>query len=442
MKQIPTYPKVLLVGRMNVGKSTLFNRLTNEKQSIVFSREGVTRDAIESTMTWNDKTFTLVDTGGMTFKKNADPIQKKVQDKVMTLLEEGAVILFVCDGKSGLTLEDKSIGRLLHRLKKTVFLLINKADNINNVQNNLHEFYQLGFERIVQTSGVHGTGLGTLLYDIVAELPSEELVQQEEDDSRYKIAIIGKPNVGKSSLMNLLVKQERSIVSDIAGTTREAVKEVITHNDHFIQVIDTAGVRRKRAVNDDLEELMVKSSMEAIRTSHTILLLVDASQGEMSDQELKLLFYAYEQKKNILVVFNKMDLVDEDIRYRLDTSITDYEFIFKKIPVLYISCMTQKNVGKILEEIERINLRNSQVLNSTAVNEVVQEALKTKPLYHARQALRLFKIRVIPGVIPSFVLHVNQPDWFDDAVLSCIENILRKAYDLKGCPLNFSVRKV
>jgi GTP-binding protein len=442
MKQISSYPKVLLVGRMNVGKSTLFNRLANEKKSIVFSREGVTRDAIHTTLTWNDKTFTLVDTGGMTFDRHADMIQKKVQDKVVQLLDQGDIILFVCDGKSGLTHEDEHIGRLLHRLKKPVFLLINKADNSNRLEETFHEFYQLGFDKIIKTSGVHGSGLGPLLYDIVEALPEKKIEEEDLSGNRYKLAIIGKPNVGKSSLMNLLIKQDRSIVSDVAGTTRESIKEEIDYKDYRIQIIDTAGVRRKRSVNDDLEELMVKSSMEAVRTSHTIIIVVDASQGAISDQEIKLLFYAYEEKKNILVIFNKMDLVDEYTHYQLDTSIDEYDFIFKKIPMLFISCMTKKNVGKIFAEVDKIHSRNKQILNSSDVNEVIQEALKHKPLYHSRQPLRLFKIRVVPGIIPSFVLHVNHPNWFDSAALGCIENILRKTYDLKGCPLNFNVRKV
>lgn len=437
-KKLPT---VLLVGRMNVGKSTLFNRLAEEKKSIVFARSGVTRDALTATVSWNKKSFALVDTGGMTFKRHTDSIQHQVQKRVLELMTEGDMILFVCDGKDGLTAEDRDIARLVHRAKKPSMLLINKSDNANRLDETFHEFYQLGFKNIITISSIHGTGISDLLDEVITQLPEAKMIEVEEEEP-YNIVIIGKPNVGKSSLMNLLTKQERSIVSDIAGTTREAVSETVKYHGNTIQLIDTAGVRRKRRVNDDLEELMVKSSLEAIRTTDTVIVVIDASQGVISDQELKLLFYAYEERKNILVVFNKCDLVDEASEYGLKFSLEEYHFIFKKIPTLYISCMTKKNVGKIFKELDAIHTRAQQQINSSEVNELVQEALKRKPLYHNRMPLKLFKIRSVPGKIPSFVLHVNHPDWFDDAALGCIENILRNKYDFKGCPIQLMTRKV
>jgi GTP-binding protein len=440
MENTVSYPKVLLVGRTNVGKSTLFNRLAQEKKSIVFEREGVTRDYIQELITWNDKTFDLIDTGGLVFKKSADQIQQKVQEKVLLLLEQAAIILFVCDAKNGLTQEDKIIARALHKTKKPVTVLLNKADNQVLFDENFSDFQSLGFQEMIATSGIHGIGIGTVLNLIVDRIP--EPTEGAPETPRYNIVIIGKPNTGKSSLMNLLINHERSIVSDIAGTTRESIKENIYFCSDLIQVVDTAGVRKKSSVNDDLEILMVKSSMESIRMADIVLVMIDASQGKISDQELKLLFYAYEQKKIVIVLFNKTDLLTDYSRLMLDQSIQEYEFVLRKLPQLWISCLTKKNIEKILGEIRRVWNRCQQEINSTEVNEVVQEALLTKPLYHSGFQLKLFKIRTIKGPVPTFVLHVNHPSWWGDSQLGCIENILRKTYDFRGCPIQFSIRKV
>lgn len=433
-----TYPKVVLVGRTNVGKSTLFNRLAQEKKSIVFEREGVTRDYIQTIITWDDKTFELIDTGGISYKKSIDDIWKQVQEKVFTLLTNTQLILFVCDGKNGLIEEDRQIAKLLHKVNRPTVLLLNKADNQNALNENMHDFYALGFKTIIPVSGIHGIGISTVLNLIVQTVTTPEEISQELS---HKITIIGKPNVGKSSLMNLLAQYERSIVSPIAGTTREAVTHTVFHCSDLVQLTDTAGVRRHARVDDDLEELMVKSSLQTVRCSDTVLVMIDASQGKISDQELKLLFYAYEQKKYILAIFNKTDLLDDYSRLLLEQSLEEYEFIFDKIPHLRISCLTKKNVIKVWEEIEKIWQRSQQIFNSTEVNELVQEELKTKPLFHSGFALKVFKIRHIQSSILTFVLHVNHPRWFGQTQIGCIENIIRRHYDLKGCPIQFSIRE-
>lgn len=440
METVQSFPKILLVGRTNVGKSTIFNRLVQEKKSIVFEREGVTRDYIQETITWNDKTFDLIDTGGLVFGRHVDDIQKKVQEKVMPLLEGASLILFVCDAKNGLVGEDTIIARALHKSKRPVIVLLNKADNQPKLEENTPDFYQLGFPEMLPTSAIHGIGIGTLLNRIVDHVGDP--LEGELEKPQYKVVIVGKPNAGKSSLMNLLIKQERSIVSDIAGTTREAIESNIYYCSDLIQMVDTAGVRKKRNVTDELETLMVKSSMEAVRTADIVVMMIDASQGQISDQELKLLFYAYEQKKIMLILFNKSDLLDEYTRQTLEQSMEKYNFILKKIPQLWTSCLTMRNINKILNEIKTLWERCKQEFNSTEVNEIVQGELAHKPLYRAGNALRLFKIRVIKGTIPTFVLHVNHPAWFGESELACIENILRKHFDLRGCPIQFSVRKV
>jgi GTP-binding protein len=434
------YPKVIFVGRTNVGKSTLFNRLINKKKSIVFPTEGVTRDYVQETITWNDVTFELIDTGGYSFKRAQNDITKRVQEKVTDLLQSSDILLFVCDGKNGLVNEDKLIAKIIHKLKKPTALLINKADNTKALEENLSDFYALGFKTIITVSGIHSIGIRTLLDFITDTLGTQKEIKAQE--IQHKIVIIGKPNVGKSSLMNLLARHERSIISPVPGTTREAISHPVFYCHDLIQLTDTPGVRKHAKVTEDLEELMVKSSLGAVREADTILVMIDASQGKISDQELKLLFYAYEQKKKILALFNKIDLLNEYTEKTLKSSCDEYKFILNKLSCLFVSCITQKNIPQIFNELKKIWALCSQEFNSSEVNEYVQEALKNKPFYHNRIQLKIFKIRNIKSQIPTFVLHVNYPEWFGQAQIGCIENILRTKYSLKGCPLQFHIRGV
>lgn len=435
-----TFPKVLLVGRTNVGKSTLFNRLVKDKKSIVLEMEGVTRDYLEEVVNWQDTPFTLVDTGGLQFKKNIHSIDKLVQEKVVQLFESAGLILFVCDAKAGVTPEDMTIAKALHKTNKPVLLLINKADNKKYLDDNYTDFMRLGFKTIFPVSAVHGEGISKLLDYVISILP--EATTNEAPLPKYRVSIIGKPNVGKSSLMNLLVKRERSIVSDVPGTTREAISEPIYFCDNLIQLTDTPGIRKKRAVTEDIESLMVKSSMKSVRESDLVILMIDSSAGSIADQELKLLFMIYELKKPLLIIFNKSDIVEEYAQEKLESSLKEYDFIFKKLPILYTSCLTEKNVGKVIVTLDELWERCKQKINSTEVDDLVKQELAHKPLYHNGIQLKLFKIRTIEADTPTFVLHVNHPEWFGPSQLGCIENILRKHYPLKGCPINFSVRKI
>lgn len=434
------YPKVLIVGRTNVGKSTLFNRLTQRKLSIVFEREGVTRDYIEEVVNWNDKSFLLVDTGGLSFDRNPDEIGKRVQQQVLDLLQTADLLLFVIDGKNGLTEEDIRIANILRKTKKPIFLLANKADNSHALDDNMPEIYALGFSNIIPVSGIHGTGIATLLGLVANAVSQPEEIEAVKPV--YNVVIIGRPNVGKSSLMNLLIKHERSIVSDVAGTTREAVSELTYHCNDLIQLTDTAGVRRSRKIDDDLEELMIKSSLQAIRSADLVLVMIDASEGKIADQELKLLFYAYEQKKMMIAVFNKTDLLDDYTSHTLKQSLEEYEFILKKMPQVWISCLTHKNVGKIFNEIKGVWERCNQFFDNIELNETIKAELGKIHLYHSEQQLKVNKIkRVEDAGRPTFFLHVNIPRWFGPSELSCIENLLRKNYNLSGCPVEFIVVK-
>jgi GTPase len=439
MNKAISYPKVLIIGRTNVGKSTLFNRLAEEKRSMVFDREGVTRDYIEETISWQGKPFTLIDTGGMSFDKHTDPITKRVREKVLDQLAKASILLFVVDGKNGLTEEDVKIAHVVRKTGKPVFLLINKADNHNALEENMPEFYSLGLDSIILVSGIHGMGIATLLNSVADAIP--EPVILEDVKPTCKVAIIGRPNVGKSSLMNLLLHHERSIVSDVAGTTREPISENVYYLNDLIQLTDTAGVRRSRKIDDDLEQMMVYSSLQAVKDADLVIIMIDASEGKIADQELKLLFYAYEQRKMMLAVFNKSDLLTEYTRATLEQSIAEYEFILKKIPQIFTSCMTHKNVFKIFNEVQNIWARCTQKFNPQEVDELIKTELTRKYLYRSEQELKVHRVNTLPLRVPTFILDVNHPDWFGSAELNCIENILRQNYDLLGCPVRLSARE-
>jgi len=306
MSKITKYPKVIIAGRTNVGKSTLFNRFSKGTRAIVLHEEGVTRDYVSEIISWDNKKFELVDTGGISLKKKrnaTDPILEQVRVKVLEMLSKAAIILFVCDAKNGLVQEDLQIAKVLHKTNKPVLLLLNKADNQAAYESNYPEFYKLGFKDILPISATHGTGMVDLLEKITEHVnaQAEEVVDEKPE---YKVTILGKPNVGKSSLMNILARKDRSIVTEVAGTTREAISETIYSSQDLVKITDTAGVRRKSRVAQDLESLMVKSSLEAVRTSDIVMIMIDASTTKLTDQELKLLFYAYEQKKSILILLN------------------------------------------------------------------------------------------------------------------------------------------
>ena len=432
MEVSTVYPKVLIVGRTNVGKSTLFNRLASERKSMVFDREGVTRDYVEETIEWMDRKFDLIDTGGMCFHKNTDDITKQVQAKVVKLLNEAAIVLFVCDIQNGLLDEDLKIVQTLRRANKPIFLLLNKADHPKCIEEHQADFYSLGFKTFL-ISGIHGIGVGAMLQAIVDALPAEST--EAKPDPEYNVVIIGRPNVGKSSLMNLLIQHERSIVSDVAGTTREPITAMTYYLNDLVQFTDTAGVRRSRKIDDDLEGLMVRSSLQSVKEADIVICMIDASEGKIADQELKLLFYAYEQRKAMIVVFNKTDLLDEYKRYTLEESIKSYDFVLRKVPQIWISCATKKNVARIFGEVQNVWHRSKQVFDPILVDEVVKRELANKHLMHNGLQLIISLVKPVPASVPTFILLANHPQWFGQSEMGCVENILRKNYDLLGCPV-------
>lgn len=433
-------PKVVLVGRMNVGKSTLFNRLIDTKKSLVFDRPGVTRDYISELVSWQDKAFELIDTGGIPLRPaENDFIAQAVKSSAMASIEGADLVLFVVDLKSGLMDEDRAIAKIIHKSGKKTLLVLNKADNKAALEDNIYEFSRLGFEPMLTISAEHGMGIAQLLGAIIDSI---EMPEAEQVEPRYKIALIGRPNVGKSSLMNLLLNKDRSIVSPIAGTTREAVSEKMLFHEEPIELIDTAGVRRSKKIDDSLEGLMVQSSLRAVRNADIVILVVDLSEDKLADQELKLLFYAYENKKGIVLVFNKTDLATKEKREAYEYDLKLYDFILKKVEQVWISCVTKKNVFKVLDAVENVWKRYKQEFKSTEIDRQIQEALIKKPLYSSNRLLKVFKVRNVPARVPTFILHVSEPKFFGESHLGFIENQLRKICDLKGCPVQLVLKAV
>jgi GTPase len=437
MKKIKI-PQVVIVGRTNVGKSTLFNRLSDNIKAIALDLEGVTRDFLRDTIEWQGRSFEIIDTGGISLRKTQDSILAQTRAIAVSMIESADIVLFVVDGNVGLVTEDREIAQLLHKHGKTVLLVVNKIDTKKSAEN-MYEFEGLGFTAQCFISAAHGKNSADLLELIVAHLPKPMLVEVEEP--AYKVMLLGKPNVGKSSLMNLLLQKDRSIVSDQPGTTREALTERVSFYQEDIQLADTPGVRRMRSVTEPLEGMMVQSTMQALKGSDIVLLLIDGSAPAVVDQELKLAFYAFDsQYKALMILFNKADLIDEGTKVRFDHALSEYDFLLKKIVTLSISCKTGKNVGKILPVVKELWERHSRQFNQNELTQLFKEASVRRPLYHNKELLMFFSAHQVSSAPITIVLHVNMPLWFGASQLAYYEKVLRQKYDLRGVPIKFIVR--
>ncbi len=433
-------PRVVIVGRMNVGKSTLFNRLSVNAKSMTFDYEGVTRDVIKDVISWKDYSFELVDTGGISLKKSPDEIQEQVRQRAIGMMEQADLLLFVCDGTVGLTPEDRDIAQTCRRLNKKMILVVNKADSSES-QEHEYEFLKTGIKPIILISAIHGTGIGELLDGICAALPTPTGGVFEDDESQCKIVILGKPNVGKSSLMNLLVQEERAIVSPVAGTTREAIAEKITFYQQDLLLTDTPGIRRKRKIDETLESMMVKSAFRAVDDADVVLLLIDSSEHAIADQELKLAFYVFEHHKSLILLFNKDDISTPDSEQDMERSLSVYDYFLKKVPHLSISCKTGKNIGKVLPLVKQVYERSNQTFNDDELTMLFKEALRKKPLYHQQMVIHVKRVKQIANNPITIVLISETPEWFGPSQLGFFDNIMRSNYDLLGNPIKFLTRR-
>lgn len=433
-------PNVVIVGRTNVGKSTLFNRMSATVKSITHDEAGVTRDFLRDVVSWKNVSFELKDTGGISLQPSKDIILEQVRERALELIKHADLVLLVVDGTVGIMPEDRDLSKMLHKMGKQVILVVNKADR-KITESNMHEFERLGHAIIMAVSAQHGTGCDELQDEIITLLPKHKQVVTEP--VAFNIVLLGKPNVGKSSLINMLLKQERMIVTNQPGTTREAVSERITFHKIDIQITDTPGIRRKRGVTEPLEQMMTKSSFRAVEHADIVLLLIDVSQGEISDQELKLAFYVLEKHKALIMLFNKYDLLEHDeyAAQRLEMSLEQYPQLTKRAVRLNISCKTGKNIGKILPTVQEVWARYSQTLPDEEISSLLVGAITAKPLYHKTNPLIVYKAKQVATAPITIVMIVNQPQWFEESQLGFFENVLRKKYDLRGVPVRILTRK-
>lgn len=431
-------PKVVIIGRTNVGKSTLFNRLSVQEKSLTYDYAGVTRDFIKDTVCWKDRYFELYDTGGISLKKTTDPINEAVRQKALGLLETADLLLLVVDASVGVHPEDREVAQLCHKMGIPTLLVVNKADN-KNAPDNIYEFERLGHNPIISISATHGIGIADLLDAMTEILPITST--KEDAEPAFKVVLLGKPNVGKSSLLNLLLKRERAIVAPVPGTTREALKEKIAFYQQDIEVTDTPGIRRKKSIDEPLETMMVRSSFRALEDADIVLLLIDASEAMISDQELKLAFYAIEHYKALIFLFNKQDLMDEDKQKSLANSLERYPWLLRKVSQLSISCINEKNIGKIMPLVQEVWERHSQRFSDEELTVLFKQALIKTPIYKMQRELRVYKVKQIKSAPITLLMFVNEPLWFEQSQITFFENVMRDHYNLQGVPLRFVIRK-
>lgn len=426
-------PLVAIVGRPNVGKSTLFNRIVGQRISIVNDEPGVTRDRIFAHATWLDNNFTLVDTGGLDFEKD-DIISVNIVAQAKLAIETADVVLFVVDGKAGLTAGDEDVVEVLRKNKKKIILVVNKVDNYD--ENLEYEYYSLGLGQPFLISSIHGKGLGDLLDEVVSHFPKELLVK--EKDETIKLAIVGKPNAGKSSLINRLIGENRVIVSNIAGTTRDSVDIPFNYNGKKYSLIDTAGMRRKSKIEDNtVERYSIIRSLDSIRNADVAILVIDSSE-EISDQDLKIASFIAEQNKPSIIVMNKWDLIDKDtntmnkFKEKLDA-----EFSFMAYyKAVYLSALTGKKVEKLMQEVENVLENTNRKVTAGVLNDILQDAyLINTPPYKNGKKLKIFYATQADCVPPTFVLFVNDTNLMTDNYLRYLENNIRKAIDFSGTPI-------
>ncbi len=432
-------PLVAILGRPNVGKSTIFNRIAGERISIVENEPGVTRDRIYSDAEWLDRRFTLIDTGGID-PQQADEIHRQMMYQAQLAAETADVILFIVDGREGLNPIDMEVAEYIRRTKKPVVLAVNKIDNAKH-DLNASEFYALGMGKPFTVSGEHGLGIGDMLDEVIKDFPDSDA--DEEEDEQLKIAVVGKPNAGKSSLVNAILRQERTIVSNIPGTTRDAIDTPFERDGQKYIIIDTAGIRRKRSIEEQsVEHYGVIRALAAIRRCDVALLVIDASDG-ITEQDVKIGGFIHEQGKASAIIVNKWDLIEKDTHtVEIFNRQIQREYAFMDYaPILYISAKTGQRVNKVIEEVKKIDAITRTRIPTGMVNDILAQATAVKqPPSDKGRRLKLFYCTQVEVKPPTFTLFVNDAKLMHYSYLRYIENSFRKAFDFTGTPIKIRLK--
>ena len=433
-------PIVAIVGRPNVGKSTLFNALAGERISIVKDTPGVTRDRIYADCSWLDREFTLIDTGGIE-PDSKDVILSQMREQAQIAIDLADVILFMVDVKQGLVDADDKVCNMLRRSRKPVLLVVNKVDNYQKMLPDVYEFYNLGIGEPYPVSSANKQGLGDLLDEVIAHFP--ENTGEEEDEEAVRIAIVGKPNVGKSSIINRLIGENRVIVSDIAGTTRDAIDTKVRHNGQDYIFIDTAGLRRSSKIKEDLEYYMKLRAVGAVERADITLLVIDASEG-ITEQDAKIAGIAHDEGKPVIVMVNKWDLVEKDnhtVKEFTDKIRSTLSFL-SYAEIVFISAQTGQRLGRLYDEIDLVWQNMNLRIQTGVLNEIINEAcVMVQPPSDKGKMLKIYYSTQAGVKPPMFVLFVNDKELMHFSYLRYLENQIREAFGFKGTPIRFTVRE-
>ena len=432
-------PLVAVVGRPNVGKSTLFNSIAKKKISIVEDFPGVTRDRIYVDAEWLDTEFTMIDTGGIEFETTADNILTSMRNQAQLAIQEADAILFVVDGRAGITTGDEEVAHLLRGCGKPVVLAVNKIDSMKN-EHDIYEFYNLGLGDPLGISAVNLLGMGDLLDEVVKQLPKD--LDAEKNDDEIRVAVIGRPNVGKSSIVNALLGEERVIVSDVAGTTRDAIDTRFVREDISFVLIDTAGMRRKAKIDQPVERYSVIRSLRAIDRADIVLMVIDGVDG-VTEQDKKIVGYAHDAGKGTVIVVNKWDLVEKDSKTSLRyTETIRAELAFMQYaPVLYMSALTKQRVQRLPELVKFVADQHAMRISTSVLNQVMEDAqIVNPPPTSGSKRLKIYYTTQADVKPPTFIFFVNDPELMHFSYLRFLENKLREAFGFEGTPLKLITR--
>lgn len=433
-------PKVAVVGRPNVGKSTLFNRLTGGRTAIVEDTPGITRDRIYKDAEWCDKKFTLIDTGGIE-PKSDDVILEQMKRQADLAIEQADVIIFMVDVKTAMTAADADVAAMLQKSGKPVVLACNKTDTPGEPPMEFYEFYNLGIGEPMAISSTHGMGLGELLDEVCSHFDACD--DDDEDEDAIKIAVAGKPNAGKSSLVNHILGEERVIVSNIPGTTRDAIDSRFTKDGQKYVIIDTAGMRKRGKIDDNVERYSVVRSLAAIEKSDVCVIMIDAEEG-ISEQDSKIAGYAHDNGRASIIAVNKWDLIEKDNK-TMDSfkkKISDMLPFMHYAPQIFISAKTGQRTDKLLDEVKHVHEKHNTHIATGALNDIINEAInKNQAPSDKGKRLKIYYATQASTAPPTFVLFVNDKELMHFSYLRYIENQIRTAFDLTGTPVKFIIRE-
>jgi GTP-binding protein len=431
-------PVIAIVGRPNVGKSTIFNRIVGERISIVEDVPGVTRDRIYSSGDWLNYDFNIIDTGGIDL--GDEPFLEQIRQQAEVAIDEADVIIFLTNGREGVTAADEEVAKILYKSKKPVVLAVNKIDN-PEMRGQIYDFYSLGFGEPIPISGSHGLGLGDLLDEAAKHFPKDN--KQEYDEDMIKFSLIGRPNVGKSSLVNAILGEERVIVSNIAGTTRDAIDSIYTYNGQRYVIIDTAGMRKRGKVYETTEKYSVLRALSAIDRSDVVLVVINAEEG-IIEQDKKIAGYAHEAGRAVVIVVNKWDAVEKDEKTmkEFEQKIRDHFLFLDYAPIVFLSAKTKKRIHTLLPMINLASENHSMRVETSVLNDIIMDAVAMNPTPTDKgKRLKIYYATQVSVKPPTFVIFVNEPELLHFSYERFLENRIRDAFGFEGTPIKIFARE-